>query len=117
MVITMLISSMHLTPVELPQFPIEDEIIMPTDSFRILGVQFDSKMRLDKQIASIVKMSFVNLKDMYQVRSCLSLDSSKTMVYAFITNCLDCIETLFSVDYPKIKLRSSTPFRTPLLAW
>ncbi len=32
-----------------------------------LGMQFDSKMHLNKQITSIVKMSLVNLKDKYQV--------------------------------------------------
>ncbi len=85
----MLISSMHLPPVELPQFLVGDEIIMPADSFMNLRVQFDSKICLDKHITSIVKISFVNLKDMYQVRSCLSLD----------------------------KLRNSKPFRTLLLAW
>ncbi len=63
----MLISSMYLPPVEVPEFLIGDENIMHADSFRNLGVQFDSKMRLDKQITSIVKMSFVNLRDTYQV--------------------------------------------------
>ncbi len=47
---------------------------MPADSFRNLGVQSDSKIRLDKQITCIVKMSFVNLKDEYHAPSCLSLD-------------------------------------------
>ncbi len=59
-----------------------------------LGVQFDSKMCLDKQITSIVKMSFVNLKDMDQVPSCLSLDSLESMVHAFITNHLDYCNSL-----------------------
>ncbi len=60
----MLISSMHVPPVEFPQFLVGDEIIMPAaSSIRNLGVQFDSKMRLDKQITSIFKMSFVNVKD------------------------------------------------------
>ncbi len=63
----MLISSVHLLHMEFPQFLIGDEIIMPADSFRNLGVKFDSKMHLDKQITYIVKMSFVNLRDMYQV--------------------------------------------------
>ncbi len=62
---------------------------MPADSFRNLGVQFDSKKCLDKQITSIIKMSFVNLKDMCQVRSCLSLDSLETMLHDFITSSLD----------------------------
>ncbi len=53
----MLISSIHLPPVEFPQFLVGDEIIMPADSFRNLGVQFDSKMHHDKQITSVVKMS------------------------------------------------------------
>ncbi len=46
------------------------------------------------QINSIVKMSFVNLKYMYQVRSSLSLDSSETMVHVFITRCLDYCNSL-----------------------
>ncbi len=53
----MLIGSMHLQLVEFQQFLIGDEIIMPADSFRHPRVQFDSKMRPDKQITSIVKMS------------------------------------------------------------
>ncbi len=51
----MLISYMHLSTVQFPQFLIGDEIIMPANSVRNLGVQFYSKMRLDKQITSIVK--------------------------------------------------------------
>ncbi len=63
----MLISSMHLPHVKFPQFLIGYEIIMPAASFRNLGVQLYSKMRFDKQITSIVKISFVNLEDMHQV--------------------------------------------------
>ncbi len=74
---------------EYPEFLVVDEIIMLADYFRNLGVQFDCKMCLDKQITFIVKMSFVNLKDMYQVRSCLSLDSLQTMAHVFITSRLD----------------------------
>ncbi len=37
----MVISSMHLPHVEFPQSLVGDEIIMPADSFRNLGVQFD----------------------------------------------------------------------------
>ncbi len=85
----MLISSTHLPPVTFPQFLVGDEIISPADSFIYLGVQFDSKMRLDKQITSIVKMSFTNLKDMYQVRSCLSSDCSEIKIHAFITSHLE----------------------------
>ncbi len=50
------------------------------------AVQFDYKMRLDKQITSNVKMSFVNLTDMYRVWSCLSLDSLEIMVIVFVTS-------------------------------
>ncbi len=63
----MLISSMQLPFVEFPQFLVGGDIIMPADTFRNLGMQFDSKMHLNKQISSIVKMSFVYLNDMYQV--------------------------------------------------
>ncbi len=61
----MLISSVHLPTVEFPLFLIGDEIVMPADSIIILGVQFDSKMHLDKKIISIVKILFVNLKDIF----------------------------------------------------
>ncbi len=82
-------SAIHLTPVEFLQFLIGDGIIVPAHSFKNMGVQCYSKMCLDKQITSIIKISLVNPKDMYQVRSCLSLDSSDTMVHAFITSCLN----------------------------
>ncbi len=71
----MLISSMHLPPMEFPQFLIGGVIIMPADSFRNLGVKFDSKIRLDKQITSIVKISFVNLNKITQVFRCSFIDT------------------------------------------
>ncbi len=106
----MLISSMHLPPVEFRQFLLGYEIIMPADSFRNLGVQFDSKMRLDKQITSIVKMSFVNLKDRYQGRSCMSLDALETMVHAFIISCLDYCNSLLC-GLPKNQIKKFQAIR------
>ncbi len=96
---------MRLPLVEFPQFLVGDEIIMPADSFTNLGVQFDSKMRHDKQITSIVKMSFVNLKDPCQVPSCLSLDSSETMVHFFIISRLDYCNSLLC-GLPKTQIKT-----------
>ncbi len=107
---------MHLPPEEFPQFLEGDDIIMPEDFFRNLGVQFDSKMRLDKHITYIVKMLFVNLKDMYQVWSCLSLDSLETMFHALITSHLDCCNSLLC-GLPKIQINKLQAIRTLLLAW
>ncbi len=61
--------------------------------------EFDYKIYYDKQITSIFKMAYVNLKDMYQVQSCMQLDSSETMVHTFITSFLDYCNSLLSVLY------------------
>ncbi len=67
-------------------------------------------MRLDKQITSIVKMSFVNLKDRYQGRSCMSLDSLETMVHAFIISCLDYCNSLLC-GLPKNQIKKFQAIR------
>ena len=97
-------SSMHLPPVVFPEFHVGEEVIHPAESVRNLGVMFDSQMRMDKQIRSTVKLSFASLKDMYQIRSCLPTESTKTMVHAFISSRLDyCNSLLYGLPVKQIK--------------
>jgi len=90
----LLIHSMHQSPFEFPDFKVGDEVIVPADSVRNLGVIFDSQMRLDKHVTSIVQASFRNLRDMYRVRPYIPQASLETLVHAFITSRLDYCNSL-----------------------
>ncbi len=53
------------------------------------GLVFVSNICMEKQINSIVKLSFMSVLDMYKVKDCLPMDARKTMIRAFITSRLD----------------------------
>ncbi len=99
----LLISSMHQPPVEFPEFKVGEEVIVPADSVRNLGVIFDSNMRLNKHISSVVSASFAKLRDMYRIRPYLPQESLETLVHAFITSRLDyCNSVLYGLPKKEI---------------
>ncbi len=72
------------------------DLILPSDTICNLVV-FDSNIHMNKQVNSIVKSSFMSLRDMYEVKDCLPMDA-KTDYDTFITSRLDyCNSTLYGV--------------------
>ncbi len=99
----LLISSMHQPPAEFPEFTVGDEVIVPADSVRNLGFIFDSHMRFDRHITSVVQASFCNLRDLYRIRPYIPQDSLETLVHSFITSRVDyCNSLLYGLPKKQI---------------
>ena len=74
---------------------IGDSIIKPLESVRNLGSWFDAHMQMDK--------AFCGLYNIRQIRKFLSVQSTKTLIHAFVSSNLDyCNALLFGV--PKYQL-------------
>ncbi len=60
-----------------------------------LGVIMDSDFKLDKQINSVVKSSFFQLRLLSKVKSCLSFNDFERVIHAFISSRLDYCNALY----------------------
>ena len=61
-----------------------------------LGVIMDSNFNMDKQINSVVKSSFYQLRRLSKVKSVLSFDDFERLIHAFITSRLDYCNALYA---------------------
>ncbi len=98
---------MHRPPPIPHPLRVGDEFISASNNYSLtnLGVIFDSHMRMDKQISSIVSSSFCSLRDMYKARCCLiTSETCEMMVRASITTQLDyCNALLYGLTNKQIK--------------
>ncbi len=60
-----------------------------------LGVLFDSGLKFDKQINSVVKSCFYHLRRLAKVKPFLSLKNFEIVIHAFITSRLDYCNALY----------------------
>ncbi len=60
-----------------------------------LGVLFDSGLKFDKQINSVVKSCFYHLRHLAKVKPFLSLKNFEIVIHAFITSRLDYCNSLY----------------------
>ena len=60
-----------------------------------LGVTFDSNFKLDKQVNSVVKNSFYQLRTLSKVKGYLSRRDLETVMHAFINSRLDYCNSLY----------------------
>ena len=88
-------SSRYQQPVDLHPIKVGNDLVTPSDSVRNLGFIFDTNMTFDKQISSVVRSSFLSLRDMYKVRQCLPMDITESMVHSFVTTRLDYCNSLY----------------------
>ena len=63
--------------------------VFPAQSARNIGVVFDSTMNLDKHVNEICKSAFYHIRNISQIRRYLSIESTKTLVHAFVTSRID----------------------------
>ena len=64
-------------------------------SAKSLGVLFDSSFKFDKQISSVVKSSFFQLRVLPKVKGYLSTKDFERIIHAFITSRLDYCNSLY----------------------
>ena len=53
------------------------------------GVPFDEQLSMADHVTAVCKSCFVQLRQLSLIRSCLTMDSAKTLVHAFISSRLD----------------------------
>ncbi len=61
-----------------------------------LGVIFDSELKFDKQIHSVVSASFFQLGGLRKLKSLLSFGDLETVIHAFISTRLDYCNALYA---------------------
>jgi len=88
-------SSRHRPAIVFPPVRVGDDFITPSTSVKNLGFIFDTHMTMEKQINSVVRQSFLSLRDMYKVCQCLPMDATETMVHSFVTTRLDYCNSLY----------------------
>ena len=63
--------------------------IIAVDHARNLGVIFDKRMMMDKQVNHMCKKAYFNIRNIAKIRKILSKDDTKTVVNALVTPHLD----------------------------
>ena len=58
-------------------------------SVRNLGVLFDSALTMESQVASVAKTCYYQIRNIGQIRSCITSDACKILVHALVTSRLD----------------------------
>ena len=82
---------------------IGDTLIKPLESAWNLGSWFDAHMRMNVHIGKICSKAFHGLYNIRQIRKFLTVQSTKTLVHAFVSSHLDyCNALLFGL--PKYQL-------------
>ncbi len=62
---------------------------------RNLGVIFDPALKFDKQINSVVKSAFFQLRMIAKIKSFISFKDLETVIHAFISSRLDYCNSLY----------------------
>ena len=91
---------------------IGDTLIKPLESVRNLGSWFDAHMRMNVHIGKICSKAFHGLYNIRQIRKFLTVQSTKTLVHAFVSSHLDyCNALLFGLPGLNINLIVYRKFR------
>ena len=85
----LILHSKHRPQPPLDSIGVIDTPVFPTQSARNIGIVFDSTMNLDKHVDEICKSAFYHIRNISQVRRYLSIESTKTLVHAFVTSRID----------------------------
>ena len=78
-----------LAQLHIDSISIDNTVIKATDNVKNLGVFFDKHMSMEKQVNSMCKKAYYNIKNISKIRKSLSLDDAKTVVNALVTPHLD----------------------------
>ena len=70
--------------------------IKPMKSVRNLGSWFDNHMSMNVHVGKVCSKAFRGLYNIRQIRKFLSIESTKTLVHAFVTSHLDYCNSLLS---------------------
>jgi len=84
---------------------IGDTVIKPLESIRYLGSCFDAHMRMNVHIGKICSKAFRGLYNIRQIRKFFTVQSTKTLIHAFVCSHLTYCNALLHVfGLPKYQL-------------
>ena len=82
----LVIGSGNLSASQLPSFTATDgSVIQPSHSAKNIGVIFDNKLNMERQVSAICKSAFFHIRNISRIRKFLSVSSTKALVHAFVT--------------------------------
>ena len=70
--------------------------VVPTESARNIGVMFNDVMNHEHQVQNICKVAFFHIRNLSQIRKCLTQKDTETLVHAFVTSKLDNCNSLLA---------------------
>ena len=82
----LVIGSGNLSASQLPSFTaIDGSVIQPSHSSRNIGIIFDNKLNMERQVSATCKSAFFHIQNISRIRKFLSVSSTKALVHAFVT--------------------------------
>jgi len=68
---------------------LKDQLVMPLDKVRDLGVILDSRLNMEAHVANVVSSSFYRLQQLRCIRRSLTTDARRTLATPFVANRVD----------------------------
>ena len=100
----LIMRSQRINITEEPELKIGQALIAPSESCRNLGVMFDCRMSMEKQISNICRAAFFHLRNIGAIRGSLPDFAAAQLVHALVTSRLDyCNSLLIGLPTCKIK--------------
>ena len=96
-------SQRQVDKVNITSITVGDTEVAPVSTVRNLGVMFDSNMSMKHHIAKQCNKAMGQLHAIRQIRRCLSIDATRSVLHAFVTSCIDYGNALL-VGVPKVHL-------------
>lgn len=85
----LLVHSKYRQMPPLPPVVVGNEMIMPTECARNIGVMFDHNMTMDQQITSVCKSAFFHISNIRKIRKYISQHAAEIIVHSLVTSRLD----------------------------
>ena len=76
-------------PIHIISTLVGDHRVKRSDKARNIGVVFDETLSLDKHVSSVCKSALFHLWNIAKIRMYLTSESTRTLVYAYVTCRLD----------------------------
>ena len=87
----------QLDKTSIESITIGNTVIKPLESVRNLGYWFNAHMRMNVHIGKICSRAFRGLFSIRQIRTFLTVQSTKTLIHAFVSSHLDCCNDFFLI--------------------
>jgi hypothetical protein len=94
----LVIHAKHLPAPVFDTLQVSSTAVKSTGSVRNIGAIFDSTLSYDQHIGQVCKSAFYSIRSIARIRRYLSLETTKTLVNAFVISKIDnCNSLLFAI--------------------